>query len=257
VFIKCPGTIERVAHGIWLLLCVCGVVGTGSGAEVDLAWDANSEPDLAGYRIHYGTESGSLLETIDVGNVTSAKITGLIPGTTYYSTVTAYNSVDLESSHSSEISFTVALPPTMIDSDNDGLSDHFEATHGNGQDLDPLSDLDGDGLTAMAEFVHGLDPNAPLTQPISSFHFAQEGAEQYLRVRYTLDPLALIFVDVQTERRTDLSDPDGWQAGQTTQVSAGPSPENPALLEVVEQSLYPVSAQRMELIRFRHTVLTP
>jgi hypothetical protein len=28
--------------------------------DVTLAWDANTEPDLAGYAIHYGTESVAL-----------------------------------------------------------------------------------------------------------------------------------------------------------------------------------------------------
>ena len=29
-------------------------------AEITLAWDQNSEPDIAGYRIYYGQESHSL-----------------------------------------------------------------------------------------------------------------------------------------------------------------------------------------------------
>ena len=40
------------------------------GATVTLAWDANTEPDLAGYKIHYGTASRDYSHSIDVGNVT-------------------------------------------------------------------------------------------------------------------------------------------------------------------------------------------
>lgn len=32
-----------------------------------LIWDPNTEPDLAGYRVHVGTSSGSYTKTIDLG----------------------------------------------------------------------------------------------------------------------------------------------------------------------------------------------
>jgi hypothetical protein len=51
---------------------------------VDLAWDANTEPDLAGYKIHYGTASGDYSHSIDVGNVTQYTLAGLNDGVTYY-----------------------------------------------------------------------------------------------------------------------------------------------------------------------------
>ena len=35
-----------------------------------LVWDANTESDLAGYKIHYGLASGQYTNTVDVGNVT-------------------------------------------------------------------------------------------------------------------------------------------------------------------------------------------
>jgi hypothetical protein len=34
--------------------------------QVTLAWDANTEPDLAGYKVHYGTASGSYTTSVDV-----------------------------------------------------------------------------------------------------------------------------------------------------------------------------------------------
>ena len=50
------------------------------GAEVTLAWDANTEPDLAGYNIYYGTASGDYSDSIDVGDVTEYPVTGLDDG---------------------------------------------------------------------------------------------------------------------------------------------------------------------------------
>jgi len=34
--------------------------------QVTLAWDANTEPDLAGDKVHYGTASGSYTASVDV-----------------------------------------------------------------------------------------------------------------------------------------------------------------------------------------------
>jgi fibronectin type 3 domain-containing protein len=74
------------------------------GAPVSLAWDANPEPDISGYRIHYGAVSGLYSGSLDVGNVTSAIVPDLIEATTYYFTVTAYNTAGLESLPSNEVS---------------------------------------------------------------------------------------------------------------------------------------------------------
>jgi parallel beta-helix repeat protein len=64
------------------------IAGTG---QMTLSWAANPEPDLAGYRIHWGSSSGFPYgQSMDVGNVTSYTVTGLPAGTTY-ATVTAYD----------------------------------------------------------------------------------------------------------------------------------------------------------------------
>ena len=52
--------------------------------QATLEWDPNSEPDLAGYKLHYGLASGSYTSVVDVGNQTSYILTGLTAGTTYY-----------------------------------------------------------------------------------------------------------------------------------------------------------------------------
>lgn len=48
-----------------------------SGAVVKLAWDPNTEADLAGYKIYYGYASGDYDTSIDVGNTTTFQITDL------------------------------------------------------------------------------------------------------------------------------------------------------------------------------------
>jgi hypothetical protein len=75
-------------------------------AEITLAWDQNSEPDIAGYRIYYGQESRSYTNVVDVGNYTSCVIANLEDGETYFFAATAYNADACESDYSSEVSHT-------------------------------------------------------------------------------------------------------------------------------------------------------
>jgi hypothetical protein len=71
--------------------------------SASLVWDANSEPDLAGYRISYGPSSGNHTTTVDVGNVTSWLLT-LTTGR-YYFVAQAYNTSGLVSAKSSEVMY--------------------------------------------------------------------------------------------------------------------------------------------------------
>jgi len=73
--------------------------------QVTLQWDANSETDLAGYKLHYGLESGKYVSTVDVGNLTLYTLSGLMKSKTYYIAATAYNSAGNESEISNEVIF--------------------------------------------------------------------------------------------------------------------------------------------------------
>ncbi len=79
--------------------------GTGKSG-VTLSWDANQEQDLAGYKVYYGTRSGSYDASLDVGGQTSCRINGLQAGETYYIVITAYNTSGAESGYSTEITCT-------------------------------------------------------------------------------------------------------------------------------------------------------
>ena len=87
---------------------------TGSGA-VTLNWtpptqntDGTPLTNLAGYDIHYGTQSGDYTQSIAVDNpgLATYVVDNLTPGT-YYFAVTAVNSAGTESPVSSEVALTV------------------------------------------------------------------------------------------------------------------------------------------------------
>jgi chitinase len=84
---------------------------------VTLAWNPSSGPNLAGYMLYYGTARGSYSVDMDVGNLTTAAISGLQEGSTYYFVATAYDVFGSESPPSNEVSYTIPMandtPPTV------------------------------------------------------------------------------------------------------------------------------------------------
>ena len=79
-----------------------------------LQWDPNSESDLAGYIIEYGTVATNPSTSLPVGNVTQRQITGLLPGSTYYFRVVAVNTSGQRSGPSNQVSYTVPIIPVTV-----------------------------------------------------------------------------------------------------------------------------------------------
>jgi hypothetical protein len=82
-------------------------VGTGNTGQVTLAWDPQTDPQLMGYRLYYGTQSRNYAMYMDVGNQTTGTIPELQPGQTYYITATAYDTAGLESEYSNEVTYVL------------------------------------------------------------------------------------------------------------------------------------------------------
>ncbi|MGD9035140.1 MAG: fibronectin type III domain-containing protein [Syntrophobacterales bacterium] len=126
----------------------------GATASISLEWDANTEQDIVGYKIYYGTSSGEYDTVIDVGNYTSVTIANLEQDQTYYFTATAYDSHGNESGYAAEVSY-------QSDSDDDGMADWWELQYFGDLDRDGTGDWDNDGLLDLAEFEYGTDPVDP------------------------------------------------------------------------------------------------
>jgi hypothetical protein len=82
--------------------------------SVTLAWDANTEPDIAGYILYWGTASRVYDRSLDVGNVTQHTVEGLLESRTYYFAVRAYNTDGLQSAYSAEVSKAIPANPDRI-----------------------------------------------------------------------------------------------------------------------------------------------
>ena len=76
-------------------------------ATVNFAWNASTGPNIAGYKMHYGTSSGNYTYNVNVGKNTSCSISGLTEGKKYYFAATAYNTSNAESAYSNELAYTI------------------------------------------------------------------------------------------------------------------------------------------------------
>ncbi|HPE44380.1 MAG TPA: PKD domain-containing protein [Deltaproteobacteria bacterium] len=84
----------------------------GFAASLQVSWNANTEEDLAGYRLYYGTQSNTYGQTVDVGNATSYTIGSAQNGSTYFVAVSAYDAEGNESDLSAEQSTYIPVPDT-------------------------------------------------------------------------------------------------------------------------------------------------
>jgi hypothetical protein len=78
-----------------------------NAATLRVSWNANTETDLGGYLIYYGTQSGNYSACYDVGKITSYGITGVQSGTTIYIAMAAYDTSQNDSALSAEQHITV------------------------------------------------------------------------------------------------------------------------------------------------------
>jgi hypothetical protein len=83
-----------------------------------LRWHSNTESDLTGYQVHYGTSSRNYDRVVDLGNVTEYQLgnLNLLENVSYYFSITAYDSAGNESGHSNELHVSL----------DEGISDYYD-----------------------------------------------------------------------------------------------------------------------------------
>lgn len=80
--------------------------------SVVLDWDKSVDPTVTGYNLYYGNASRGYTNVVAAGAATTAAVSNLTVGATYYFAATTYNLAGLESDFSAEVAYTVPVPNT-------------------------------------------------------------------------------------------------------------------------------------------------
>jgi hypothetical protein len=107
---------------------------------INLTWDRLADATVSGYKIHYGTATGQLTTTIDVGDVTSFMVRDRVrDGQTYYFAAKAYNLVGTESlTFSNEVTGTARAPVVLSIKPERGPTSGYTPVTIKGEHFSPL-----------------------------------------------------------------------------------------------------------------------
>jgi hypothetical protein len=175
--LACNSTKQKLTTMIFgITLLLLSVANVSFAKDVTLTWDANQEADLAGYKIHYGTSSGTYTGTeantgpspIDFGNTTSATFVGLDDTKSHYFTVTAYNVYGEESAYAYEVNAPVQ---SNDDSDGDGYAysvdcDDYNAAINPGAVENCFDGVDNN-CNRLIDAADSTASSCPVTTPMS------------------------------------------------------------------------------------------
>jgi len=157
-----------------------------STGTVNVAWDTNPEPNIAGYRVFLGGASGNLAQIQDVGLTTTASLSSLAPATTYYCAVQAYDTLGMASALSGEITFTTPSAAVLFNTwaSGSGLSGAIAA---------PTAMPYNDGVSNLLKYAFNLTASGPDlrvldvgtgTAGLSAFTLNQSGTQTWFQVDF-------------------------------------------------------------------------
>ena len=183
----------------FFVLSALVILPNSFAAQLRIAWDPNTEGDLAGYKVFCGTAPRNYGTPIKVGNVTSHTVTGLMAGQIYYLAVRAYDSSGNESGFSNEasgaavepnepnqsLSFRVQTNPPGISFVVDGTTyssaQTFNWAAGSSHDLSVVSPQGGSGGTryVFAKWSDGGAQSHKITTPAANATYTANFTTQY------------------------------------------------------------------------------
>lgn len=109
---------KSCAVQIGLLAAVLLCNNAQCAQNVSLAWNSSSNSSVAGYFLYLGSQAGVYTNRINIGNNTTASVSGLQEGQTYHFAVTAYSSTGIESPFSSDVSYITPGAITLLSPTN-------------------------------------------------------------------------------------------------------------------------------------------
>ena len=176
-----------IAAVVFVLVSAVTAAAQGS---VTLAWNANIEPDIAGYVISYGTSSGNWPTSVDAGNTTQHTVNGLTRGATYYFVLRAFNTDGLYSAPSVEVSAQIPYIDGTVAPTAPGLELIYQHTDGR------LASLRFQGFTQVG--VAQIGPIAagdPLWKVVGLGDFNRDGRRDILWQHENTAQLAIWLMD--------------------------------------------------------------
>jgi hypothetical protein len=198
-------------------------------AEISLAWDQNSEPDIAGYKIHYGLESGSYTTVTDVGKFTSCSLSDLEEGKTYYFAATAYNEAGYESGYSNEVSHSFTQgnnePPVASAGSDQTVAEGVTVTLNGSGSTDPDDGIKSYSWTQTGGPTVTLSSTWTVSPQFTAPDVTQSGASLYFRLTVTdnggLQSTDTCAVNVTSDNETPVNEPPVANAGSDQTVDEG------------------------------------
>lgn len=131
-----------------LLMLSFAIAGRVHAGEVTLAWDANTEQSLAGYKLYFGKTSRNYIGSVNVGNVTTYTLTNLADGEMYYFAAKAYDCFGNESDYSAELAHAVNNQPPVANAGPDQ-----ELAEGLTVTLNGANSYDPDGMIVSYSWI--------------------------------------------------------------------------------------------------------